>query len=303
VNQTEARKPFGILLPILAIIAAMAAFQVGAAFAKNLFPAIGPEGAAALRLVFGAVMLLALVRPWRTWPARAPVLPLIGLGVAMAGAIQMFYLAIDHLPLGIAIAIQFLGPLAIAIAGSRRAVDVLWAILAAGGVWCLVAVNSVGEPIDLVGVAWSLGAAVCWAGYILLGRTVTTAFGNATAAISVSIAAIVILPLGVWRAGAALLSPDLIPLALLVALFSAAIPFSLEFFAMPRMPARTFAVFMSLEPTFGVMFGFLILHERLTVFQTAGVAMVVIAAAGAAWSSSGRKAGSAPAGPEDAPPT
>lgn len=300
--HTETRRPFGILLPILAVVCAMAAFQVGAALAKNLFPAIGPEGTAALRLVLGAIMLLALVRPWRTWPSRAPLLPMLGLGVAMAGAIQMFYLAIDHLPLGIAIAIQFLGPLAIAIAGSRRAIDLLWAALAAGGIWCLVVVSAEGAIIDFVGVGWALGAAVCWASYILLGRRVTGSFGNATAAIAVSIAAIVILPLGVWRAGTALLSPELIPLALLVALFSAAIPFSLEFFAMPRMPARTFAVFMSLEPTFGVLFGFLILQERLTLFQIAGVAMVVIAAAGAAWSSA-NKAKDAHASPADTPPT
>jgi inner membrane transporter RhtA len=295
-DNAETRKPLGLLLPILAVISAMAAFQVGAAFAKNLFPAIGPEGAAALRLLFGSIMLIALVRPWRSWPKRAPLLPLFGLGLAMAGAIQMFYLAIDHLPLGIAIAIQFLGPLAIAVFGSRRAVDLVWAALAATGIWCLVATSSDGKPVDLVGVGWALGAAVSWASYILLGRRVTVTFGNSTAALAVGVAAIVILPIGIFHAGAALFAPELIPLALLVALFSAAIPFSLEFFAMPRMPPRVFAVFMSIEPTFGVLFGFLILHERLTLFQITGIAMVVIAAAGAAWSSKESR-------PADGPPS
>lgn len=289
-----------MLVPILAVIAAMAAFQVGAAFGKNLFPAIGPTGAAALRLLFGAIMLLALMRPWRNWPKDAPLVSMLGLGLAMAGAIQMFYLAIDHLPLGIAIAIQFLGPLAIAVFGSHRAIDFLWAVLAAAGVWCLVMMNTAGERIDLVGVGWAVGAGASWAGYILLGRRVTAAFGNATAAISVSIAALVILPLGFLHAGMALFAPELIPLALLVALFSAAIPFSLEFFAMPRMPPRVFAVFMSIEPAFGVLFGFLILHENLTTVQIAGIAMVIIAAAGATASARTSRAHPDPA---DAPPT
>jgi inner membrane transporter RhtA len=218
----------------------------------------------------------------------------------MAGAIQMFYLAIDHLPLGIAIAIQFLGPLAIAVFGSRRAIDLLWAALAAAGVWCLVAMNASGERIDLLGVAWAVGAGASWAGYILLGRRVTASFGNATAAIAVSIAALIILPIGIAAAGTALFDPALVPLALLVALFSAAIPFSLEFFAMPRMPPRVFAVFMSIEPAFGVLFGFLILHENLTPIQIAGITMVILAAAGAA--ASARSAQTHP-GPADAPPT
>jgi inner membrane transporter RhtA len=240
------------------------------------------------------------MRPWRNWPKDAPLVSMLGLGVAMAGAIQMFYLAIDYLPLGIAIAIQFLGPLAIAVFGSRRAIDLLWAALAAAGVWCLVAMNAAGERIDLVGVAWAIGAGTSWAAYILLGRRVTAAFGNATAAISVSIAALVILPIGFLHAGVALFAPELIPHALMVALFSAAIPFSLEFFAMPRMPPRVFAVFMSIEPAFGVLFGFLILHENLTPIQIAGIAMVIIAAAGAA---AGARTTKAHPGPADAPPT
>jgi inner membrane transporter RhtA len=300
VTGTAARKSFGILLPILAVIAAMAAFQVGAAFAKDLFPKVQPTGAAALRLLFGSLMLLALVRPWRNWPRKAPLVSMLGLGAAMAGAIQMFYLAIDHLPLGIAIAIQFLGPLAIAVFGSRRLVDLIWAVLAAAGVWCLVAVGKTGERIDLIGVAWAIGAGASWAGYILLGRRVTASFGNSTAAIAVSIAAIIIIPIGYANVGSALFSIDLIPLALLVALFSAAIPFSLEFFAMPRMPPRVFAVFMSIEPAFGVLFGFLILHESLTIVQIAGISMVILAAAGAAANAGSAQAHPTPA---DAPPT
>src|SRR5580692_10873429 len=121
-------------LPLLATLGAMACFQVGAAFAKTLFPAVGPLGAVTLRLGFGAIMLVAIARPWRNWPRRAPIWPLLGLGVAAGGAVAMFYLAQSRLPLGVAIALQFLGPLAVAVVGTRRAIDLVWAALAAAGV-------------------------------------------------------------------------------------------------------------------------------------------------------------------------
>ncbi|MDP3749180.1 MAG: EamA family transporter [Phenylobacterium sp.] len=289
--------PAGVVLPLLATVAAMAAFQVGAAFAKSLFPAIGPEGAATLRLGLGAVMLLAIARPWRAWPASAPLLPLLGLGVSVAVVILAFYMAIERLPLGLAIALQFLGPLGVAVFGSRRWSDLAWAILAAAGVWLLVGMGAPGAALDLVGIGWALVAAAAWATYILCGRVASVAFGRSTAALSVAIAALLVLPVGVHEAGAELLSPALIPMALLVALMSTAVPFSLELYAMPRMPARTFAVFTSLEPAFGVLSGLFLLQERLDVAQIGGVTAVVAAAAGAAWSSAGHSAVA------EAPPT
>jgi inner membrane transporter RhtA len=261
----------------------MAAFQIGAGLAKGLFATVGPEGAATLRLCLGGAMLLALARPWRGWPRIAPLLPLLGLSAAMAGTILLFYLAIDRLPLGAAISLQFLGPLAVAVVGSRRRLDLLWASLAAGGVWCLVSPSSGQTALDPVGILFALGAAGGWASYIVLGRTAGATFGRATAALSVSLAGLLILPVGVAEAGTALLSLELLPLALIVALLSAAIPFSLELYALPRLPARTFAVFTSLEPAFGVIAGLIILNEVLAWSQIAGVAMVMTAAAGAAW--------------------
>lgn len=281
----------------------MASFQVGAAFAKDLFPALGPEGAATLRLGFGALMLLALGRPWRVWPRRAPLLPMLGLGLSMAGVIVMFYQAIDRLPLGVAIALQFLGPLAVALAGSRRAIDLVWAIAAGGGVWLLVGVGIPAAPLDPIGLAWGLGAGVCWAGYIVVGQAATQAFGASTAALAVSVAALIMLPVGVVHAGATLLSPALIPLALVVALFSTAIPFSFELFAMPRLPAQTFAVLMSIEPAFGVLSGFILLHERLALSQIAGVGLVIAGSAGAAWFGPRRTTGATPDPTSLAPPT
>lgn len=261
----------------------MACFQVGAAVAKGLFPAVGPQGATTLRLCLGGAMLLALARPWRHWPRQAPLLPLMGLGVAMAGTILLFYLAIQRLPLGVAIALQFLGPLTVAVLGSRRAIDVLWAMLAGSGVWFLIEPRAGEAVLDPLGMVFALGAAGGWASYMLLGRITGRAFGRSAAALSVSIAGLLILPIGVAHAGTALMKMELLPLALAVALFSAALPFSLELYALPRLPARTFAVFTSLEPAFGVIFGFVILGEVLAWTQLAGVSMVMLAAAGAAW--------------------
>ena len=273
-----------LLLPIAAVVLAMAAFQVSAAFAKQLFPVLGPQGAAALRLTLGALMLLALTRPWRGLRRDAPWGALIGLGVSTGLAVLMFYAAIARLPLGVAIALQFLGPLGVALAGSRRLRDVAWAVLAAAGVWALVGRGAGEAALDPLGIAFALAAAAGWAGYILFGRVAGGAFGNAAATFATAIAAVIVLPFGVAHAGAALLTPALLPLALMVALFSTVIPFSLELYAMPRMPARTFAVFTSLEPAFGAVSGLILLHERLAWPQAAGIAAVMLAAAGAAWS-------------------
>ena len=200
----------GSALPLLATLSAMACFQIGAACAKSLFPAIGPQGAAALRLALGALMLLVIVRPWRAWPRRAPLLALFSLGAATAGAVLMFYLAQSRLPLGIAIALQFLGPLAVAIVSTRRPTDLIWAALAAAGVWWLVGSGARASAIDLVGVAFALCAAIAWAAYILCGRIASAAFGGSTGALAASIAAVLVLPFGVAQAGTALFSPALL---------------------------------------------------------------------------------------------
>jgi inner membrane transporter RhtA len=301
-KQAESPPPLGVVLPIIATITAMATFQIGAAFAKGLFPAVGAQGAATLRLGLGAIMLLAIARPWRAWPRDAPVLAILGLGFSLAGVILLFFLALDRLPLGVAMALQFLGPLSIALFGSRRPTDVMWAVLAVVGVWLLVGAAPATTTLDLVGIALALGAAACWASYIICGRAIGKTFGTSTAALAVSIAAVLVFPVGLLHAGGELFAPALIPMALLVALFSTAIPFSLDLYALPRMPARSYAVFMSLEPAFGVLSGLAILHEKLSGAQIAGVAAVIIAAAGAAWSSTDQTM-SAQANAADAPPT
>jgi inner membrane transporter RhtA len=274
----------GVLLPLVAAVAAMLAFQVGAAVAKQLFPAVGPQGAAALRLVFGAAMLLAFTRPWRGWPRDAPLWPVIALGLSVAAAMQCFYLSIERLPLGVAVSVQFMGPLAVAILHSRRPSDLTWVALAAVGVWMLTS-NDFAGHIDLTGLGWALAAAAGWAGYIEFGRRAGARFGQSAGALATTIAAAVVAPLALARVGPALFAPELLPIALAVALLSTALPFSLELYALSRLPPRTFAVFTSLEPAFAVLSGLVLLQERLSLAQIAGVAMVIAAAAGAAWTS------------------
>jgi inner membrane transporter RhtA len=281
----------GIALPLAATVLAMLGFQVGASLAKQLFPAVGIVGTVTLRLALSAVMLMALTRPWRNWPRPAPLLSLLGLGASVTAAVLFFYLAIGRLPQGMAIALQFLGPLGVAVFGSRRPRDLLWAALAVLGGWLLLGAGFSLDHVDPLGVFWALCAAAGWASYILCGRPAGQAFGNSAAALAIGIAALIVLPFGAAQAAVVFHKPALIPLALLVAVVSAALPFSLEMYALPRVPARTFAVFTSLEPAFGVLSGLLLLGEKLTLGQTAGIALVIAAAAGAAWSSS---AGAAP---------
>jgi inner membrane transporter RhtA len=274
-----------LLVPIAAVVSSTFCFQIGATFAKDLFPAIGPAGAACLRLGYAALMIWAVSRPWRQWPTNTPKLPMLGLGLSLAGVILFFYLALEHLPLGIAVSLQFLGPLSIAIFASRRAVDLVWAIIAAAGVWCLVGSGAGFDSIDPVGLFWALNAAACWAGYILFGQAASPAYGVTMGPIGMGLAAVFTLPIGLWQAGSALFDPALVPLALGVALFSAAIPFSLQLYALPRMPNRTFAIFTSIEPAIGALSGFVMLGERLALIQIIGIAAVIIAAIGAIRSS------------------
>ncbi|MDP3658826.1 DMT family transporter [Phenylobacterium sp.] len=282
--MTQVSKPASLFLPMAAAVGAMATFQIGAAFSKWLFPLVGPQGAAALRLALASVILLAVVRPWRVWPKDAPVRAMLLLGASMAGAVLMFFLALDRLPLGVIIALQFLGPLAIALFGSRKFHDLVWAALAAAGVWLLVGAGPAGKDFDMIGLGFALAGGGFWAAYILLGGKVSAAFGSSTAAVAVTIAAVIVLPVGIIQAGGAMFAPSVIPLAVLVALFTTVIPFSLEFYALPRMPARTFSVFTSLEPAFAVLSGLILLGEHLAWSQITGVALVIAAAAGATWS-------------------
>ena len=269
------------LAPFAFVLLAVCGFQYGAALVTPLFAIVGAQGASALRLGFAAAVLVAAVRPWRA-PVPLRVFPyLIGFGLGIAGLNLFFYFAIRTLPLGVTVAIEFAGPLTVAVLTSRRVVHGLWVLLAAAGICLLLPLRIGMAHLDPTGLAWAGLSACCWATYIVCGDRVTAAIsGQVAAALGVSIAALVVLPFGIAHAGAALLRPDVLPLAMVVAVVSASLPYLFEMLALKRMPARVFGTLMSLEPAFGALFGFLMLDQHLTAVQGAAIAAIVTASVG-----------------------
>ena len=261
---------------------AMLCFQFGATLAKGLFPIVGADGTAALRLAIAAAILLAVWRPWHIRFTRQQLRTVIVYGVAMGWMNYFFYLALSYIPLGITMALEFTGPLGVALFASRRPIDFLWIVLAGLGLVALLPLGLGGEPLSVLGVAYALGAGVCWALYILFGRRAGAAHGGQITALGTVIGALMIVPVGFAHSGAALLAPAILPLALCVALLSSALPYSLEMYAMPRIPTRTFGVLMSLNPALGAIAGLIFLGETLTLVQWAAIASIVAASAGSA---------------------
>ena len=270
--------------PIALLLVAMVSIQSGAALAKHLFPAVGASGATALRLALATLMLVAVFRPWRMRVERRQWPALLAYGVSLGLMNLMFYKALETVPLGIAIALEFTGPLAVALFGSRHLRDVVWVALAVLGLVLLVPEQGT-QALDPVGVAYALGAGACWALYIVFGQKAGSDHGPQTVALGSCIAAAVAVPFGVAHAGAALLSPALLPIAFGVALLSTALPYSLEMVALTKLPTRTFGMLMSLEPAIGALCGLLFLHERLSVLQWLAIAAIIVASAGAAMTS------------------
>ncbi|WP_409279164.1 threonine/homoserine exporter RhtA [Pseudomonas defluvii] len=269
------------LFPIALLMIAMASIQSGASLAKSLFPLIGAQGTTTLRLIFASVIMLLLLRPWRAKLNASTLKTVLIYGAALGGMNLLFYMSLRTVPLGIAVALEFTGPLAVALYASRRAVDFLWIGLAVLGLALLIPVGQTGTGIDLVGASYALGAGVCWALYILYGQKAGAENGIQTAALGVVIAAFVVAPFGIAHAGTDLLSPALIPVALGVAILSTALPYSLEMVALTRMPAKTFGTLMSIEPAFGALSGLLFLNEVLSLTQWLAIAAIITASAGA----------------------
>ncbi len=279
---TAENKTDTIAVPIAVLIVAMVCFQVGAAMAKGLFPVVGAAGAAALRLGWAAIMLLIVWRPWRMRPSASEVRVIVIYGLAMGWMNFFFYLSLRSIPLGVAVALEFTGPLGLAMVASRRAVDFLWILMAALGLLALLPLGLESKALDVLGVGCALAAGMCWALYIYFGRKAGAAHGGQTTALGMVVGAIVIAPIGVAQSGAQLFSPAILPAALAVALVSSALPYSLEMLAMPRLPTRTVGVLMSLDPAFGALSGLCFLEERLSWIQWAAIASIMAASAGSA---------------------
>jgi len=269
-----------LFLSIALLLVAIMSVYAGAALAKSLFPIIGAQGAVALRLGLGALILCAVMRPWRARLSWSNAKWLLAYGLSIGSMNMLFYMAIQYIPLGIGVALEFLGPLGLALLYSRRLLDLLWVALAACGVWMLMPHTD--GSLDIKGVFLALGAGFCWALYIVFGQKSGAQHGQHTVTLGMLFGALMVLPVGLHSAGMGLFSLSILPVALGVGILSAALPFSLEMYAMTRMPTRTFSILMSLEPVFGALVGLLLLHEVLSLTQWLAIATIVAASSGAA---------------------
>jgi len=264
------------------LVLAMISIQLGASIAKELLPSVGPSGATALRTLIAATLLWVVWKPWRA-PWTATWLRAVVVYGACLGAMNLlFYCALARIPLGLAVALEFVGPLGVALFASRRAVDFAWTVAAAAGILLIVPLRA-GSGVDPIGIGFALAAGVCWALYIVFGQRASNAGASGpTAATGMAVAALVTLPFGAQAAFAHAAERAVWLRALAVAVCSSALPYYLEMLALKRLPARTFGVLMSLEPAVAAVLGFVILRERLSPSQWTAIALIILAAAGSA---------------------
>ncbi len=290
-------RPTGFpLLAVAALIGGMVSLALGTSFAKSLFPAIGAEGTTAYRVVFAAAILLVVWRPWRRTLTRRDAAAIALYGATLGALNLLFYKALETIPFGIAVALEFTGPLAVAIASSRRAIDFLWIAIATAGLLLLLPLGGAAGPLDPAGVAYALGGGLCWALYIVFGQRAGSVHGGQVTSLGLTVAAFVVAPFGAATAGTALLDPGLLVAGLAVAVFSSALPYSLEMVALKRLPKRSFSVLLSLEPALSALAGLVVLDERLGPLQWVAIACIIAASAGSA-------AGAGSGGPAPAPAT
>lgn len=266
-------------LPALAVLGSIVSLSIGTSFAKRLFPLVGAEGTSALRVGFSALVLLALWRPWR-WPlSRRDAGYVIRYGLTLGLMNLLFYMALRTIPFGIAVAIEFSGPLAVAMLSSRRAVDFVWLACAIVGLAILLPLGH-DAALDRTGVLFALGAAVCWALYILFGKQAGHLHAGHSVSLGLVAASLVVVPYGVVHAGASLLEPWVLLAGLGVAVVSSAIPMSLEMMALKRLPRETYGVMVSMEPAVTALLAMVLLGEHLVPSQWLAIGFIVAASVG-----------------------
>jgi inner membrane transporter RhtA len=263
------------------VVGAVSSVQFGAAFAKSIFDEIGPGGTVFLRMLFAALVLCAIWRPRISGHSRRDIMLILLFGASLAGMNAVFYASLDRIPLGVAVTFEFVGPLAVAVFGSRRRLDLVWVALAAAGI--LLLSDFGGTDLDGLGVALALTAGAFWAAYILLAARVGQAFpGGGGLALAMAVAVVPLAPLGIAEGGSDLLVVWILAVGFAVAMLSSAIPYTLELEALRRLPAGVFGVLMSLEPALAATAGFIVLGEGLVAREIVAIMLVVAASAGAA---------------------
>ena len=265
---------------MLAVLGSVIALGIGTSFAKQLFPQVGSLGTTALRVGFSALLLLALWRPWRWSLSRPDALSLLRYGVALGLMNLLFYMSLRTVPFGLAVAIEFSGPLTVALLSSRKPIDFVWLALAAAGLGFLLPLGMGATPLDPEGVLYALAAAVCWGSYIVFGKRVGHLHAGHSVALGLSVAALTVVPFGIWQAGSALLDPHILLFGLGVAAVSSALPISLEMMALKRLPQEAFGILTSMEPAVAALLGLIMLDEHLSALQWLAIACIMLAAAG-----------------------
>ncbi len=266
----------------------MISLTVGTSYGKQLFPAIGPGGTAAYRVVFAAIILFLVFRPWKKRLSPNDIKKVTLYGVTLGLMNFTFYEAIGRLPLGIAIAIEFTGPLVVAVVSSRRIIDFAWIVLTIIGLWLLLPINlsnAAGSvsTLDPIGIVFAFASALLWALYIIFGKRLSHLPSGPATSWGMMAAALTTLPLGFVETGAALFQPQLYAAGIGLAVASSAVPYTLEMFALKRMPKNTFSILLSLEPAIGALTGFFVLSEILTWTQWVAIACIMSASIGTAF--------------------
>ena len=266
--------------PQVLLLGSIASVQFGSAFASKLFVQAGPGGVVFLRLALSGAALLAVTRPRLRGRTRADLVSAVAFGLVLGGMNWSFYEALDRLPLGVAVTIEFVGPLFVAVAGSRRLVDLVWVVLAGAGV-VLLALRGSHQGVHALGVFLALVAAACWAFYILLSKRVGAVFARLDGlAVALGVGTLLVIPAGIAEGGSALGRPSVLFGGVAVALLSSLIPYSLEIVALRRLSAAAFGLLMSLEPAMAALAGVIVLSEHVTGVLLAALVMVIVASVG-----------------------
>lgn len=277
-----------IFLPIAAMLGAILSLCLGSTVAKQLFPIIGPSGTTALRVGFSALVLCIVWRPWRYgWPNRTDWPRIVLYGTVLGLMNWMFYQAIRTIPFGLAVAIELIGPLGVAFLSSRRLGNMIWVLVAAAGLALLLPLANVSHAgqLDPGGMMWAFSAAICWGLYIVIGKGAQHLPSGQLLPLGLLIATLIIAPIGWSAAGTKLFTPHVLAVGLLVGIVSSAIPYTLEFFAIKRLPKYAFGTLAAIEPAVAAMVGWVTLGEALTGQQMLAIALVMTASVGAVFTS------------------
>lgn len=267
------------LISVLFVV--MTSIQISASFAKQLFPVVGCVGATTLRLSLAAIILCAVHRPWRVKMEKKDLFFLILYGASLSFMNLFFYLSIERIPLGIAVVLEFIGPLAVAIYNSKKARDFIWIILAATGIVLFSPICRDSKMLDPVGLLLALASGFFWATYIIFGQlTPKSVNSGKVSALGIAFGSITILPISLFMFDFHSITLKIVPLSLAVAIFSMVIPYPLELMVLKRLPAKTFGILMSLEPVFAYLSGLIFLNEHLTWVQMLAISLIILACFG-----------------------